>query len=226
MTIMKHYQRLKALSTTEVSDALDSCEVEGALLNIKSLMPGTKLIGPAYTVEYSLYEQKPDTFKGAANYIDKVPAQSVIVIDNKGRNDCTTWGDILTQVALQKDLAGTVVNGAVRDVQCIRAMNYPLYCSAIYMCSGKNRVYKSGEQCPLIINGVTINPGDIIFADDDGVLVIPLSLVDEVIIRAENIKSTEKRIIEAVNAGASLAQARKDYHYDQPWLKGSGNGKK
>jgi regulator of RNase E activity RraA len=213
----KQYQRLKALSTTEVSDALDACSVAGALLDIKPLTLGTKLIGPAYTVEYSLYEQKPDTFKGAADYIDSVPSHSVIVIDNKGRSDCTTWGDILTQVALQKNIAGTLVHGAVRDVACIRAANYPLFCSAVYMRSGKNRVYKSGELCQLTINGVLINPGDLIFADDDGALVIPIDLLDEVISKAETIKTTEKQIIAAVKAGSSLEKARKDYRYDQPW---------
>ncbi len=214
---IQQYQRLQALSTTELSDALDACSVAGALLNIKPLTMGIKLIGPAYTVEYSLYEQKPDTFKGAADYIDSVPPQSVIVIDNKGRNDCTTWGDILTQVALQKNIAGTLVHGAVRDVACIRAANYPLFCSAVYMRSGKNRVYKSGELCQLIINDVLINPGDLIFADEDGALVIPIALLDEIISKAEIIKATEKRIIAAVKAGSSLEKARKFYRYNQPW---------
>jgi regulator of RNase E activity RraA len=217
---MNQYQRLSALSTTEISDALDACGLVGALLNIKPLQPGTKLVGPAYTLEYSLYEKKPEVFQGAANYIDAVPPQSVIVIDNKGRDYCTTWGDILTQVALDKGIAGTVVNGAVRDAACIRETHYPLYCTAIYMCSGKNRVYKSGEQCPLLINQVPINPGDIVFADDDGVLVIPQDRLEEVIAKAENIQRTEQKIIEAVKAGSSLEQARQDYHYDKPWLEG------
>ncbi|KTD25562.1 MULTISPECIES: RraA family protein [Legionella] len=215
---MNQYQRLLGLSTTEISDALDACGVEGALFHIKPLIAGTKLIGPAYTIQYSLYEKKPDTFKGAADYIDAVPANSVIVIDNKGRSDCTTWGDILTQVAIHKKIAGTVVNGAVRDVACIRAAKYPVYCAAVYMRSGKNRVYKSGEQCPLLINDVTINPGDLIFGDDDGVLVIPQHLINEVLDKAENIQSTENKIITAVKTGLSLEQARKDFRYDQPWL--------
>ena len=218
MNKVKYEQRLSALSTSEVSDALDACGVKGGLLNLNSLQSGTQLIGPAYTVKYALYEKKPTSFKNAANYIDTVPPHAVIVIDNQGRKECTTWGDILTQVALQKGIAGTVVHGAIRDAQCIRAANYPVFCSAIYMCSGKNRVYKSAEQCPLVINDITINPGDIIFGDDDGVLVIPLLLIDEVLHKAENINQTEKKIIAAVRAGLSLEQARTDYRYDQPWL--------
>lgn len=215
----KQIEALNAFNSAEIADALDACSVEGAITNLKPLSPGMKLIGPAYTIKYLPYEQQSNTFKGAANYIDVVPAQSVIVIDNQGRNDCTTWGEILTQCALKKTICGTIVNGAVRDVKFIREVNYPVYCTGYFMRSGKNRVYKADEQCPLIINGITIKPDDIIFADDNGVLVIPAYLVTEIIEKAHNIKVTEQRISAAVQRGVSLEQARKDYRYDQPWLK-------
>lgn len=210
--------KLHAFNTTEISDALDACGVEGALLNIKPLESGMKLIGPAYTVRYAANAKQSSTFKNAANYIDAVPAQSIIVIDNEGRIDCTAWGALLTKVAIQMDIAGTLVHGAVRDVAFIRAVNYPLFCSGIYMRSGKNRIHKVNEQCPLLINGVTINPGDIIFADDNGALVIPQYLLTDILNKAENIKLTEQNIATAIKEGASLKQARIDYRYDQPWL--------
>lgn len=211
-------QKLQAFSTAEISDALDACGVEGALLGIRPLSPGMKLVGPAYTIKYMPNEIKSSTFKNAANYIDSVPEHSVIVIDNNGRTDCTTWGDILTQVALRNNIAGTVIYGAVRDVESILAAKYPLYCTAIYMRSGKNRIHKAGEQCPLNINGVLINPGDIIFADDNGVLAIPIHLLGDIITKASTIRLTENKIKSAIKSGATLEQARKDYHYDQPWL--------
>nr|WP_255673169.1 RraA family protein [Legionella sp. 31fI33] len=214
-------EALKRFNSAEIADALDACGVEGAITNLKPLSPGVKVIGPAYTIKYLPYEQQPDAFKGAANYIDAVPAQSVIVIDNQGRNDCTTWGEILTQVALKKSISGTIVNGAVRDVKFIRDASYPVFSTGYFMRSGKNRVYMADEQCPLNINGIAIKPDDIIFADDNGVLVIPAYLVTEIIEKAHNIKITEQRINAAVQRGVSLEQARKDYRYDQPWLKHS-----
>lgn len=211
-------QKLQEFNTTEISDALDACGVEGALLNIKPLAEGMKLVGPAYTVLYAANEKKSATFKNAANYIDDVPAQSVLVIDNDGRIDCTAWGALLTQMALHLDLAGTVVHGAVRDAAFIREANYPLFCSGIYMRSGKNRIHKIKEQCPLMINEIPINPGDIIFADDNGVLVIPKELFTDILHKAEQIKITEKNISTAIKEGSTLEQARTDYRYDQPWL--------
>ncbi|KTD15872.1 isocitrate/isopropylmalate family dehydrogenase [Legionella israelensis] len=212
------WRQLLAFSSTEISDALDSCGVEGALSGIKPLTGNTKLVGPAYTIKYAPYKKNTQTFKGAANYIDEVPAHSVIVIDNEGREDCTVWGDILTQTALQRGISGTVVHGAIRDVELIRQYRYPVYCKNYTMRSGKNRVHKSAAQVPVVINNVKIHPGDIIFADDNGVLVIPVQLIDEIIDKAKNIQQTEQKIVEAVKAGSSLKQARKEYGYDKPWL--------
>ncbi|MFA5959998.1 MAG: RraA family protein [Tatlockia sp.] len=215
---MNPFKQLEKLSSTHLSDALDACKIEGVLPGIKALTSGTKLIGPAYTIEYTLYEQKPKEFKPAANYLDEVPAHSVILIDNKGRTDCTTWGGLLTAAALKKQIAGTVVHGAVRDIDAIRDTHYPLFCTDYTMRSGKNRVYKSGEQCPLTIHGVVIHPGDIVFGDEAGVLVIPLPLLEEVIQKANNIAMTEEKILAMVQQGSPLSLAREKYRYDKPWL--------
>lgn len=220
---MNSMEQLAAFNTAEISDALDACGCEGALLNLHALVPGVRIIGPAYTIKYAPYSAKPTGFQGAADYIDAIPARHVVVIDNGGRIDCTTWGSILTHTALKKDLAGTVVHGAIRDAAFIRASNYPVFCSAVYMRSGKNRVYKDGEQCRVIINGVPVTPGDIIFADENGVVVIPVSRLQEVLHKAQAIQDNEKKIIAAIDAGASLRQARKDYRYDMPWFNKSDN---
>lgn len=210
--------RLNTLSSTELSDALDALGIEGALLGIKPLTMGTKLMGPAFTIKYQLYDKKPASFKPAGDYIDNVPAGSVIVIDNQGLEDCTVWGDILTQVAVMKEIAGTVVHGAVRDVQLIREQNYPLCCRSIYMRTGRNRVYKSDEQVELTINQISIHPGDIMFADDNGVLVIPVALLDDVIEKATAIRQTENNIVASVRAGSTLKAARETYNYKMPWM--------
>ena len=215
---MTAIEKLKKLNTAEVSDALDACGVEGALLGISTVCPGETAVGEAFTVKYSSYDKKPNDFKMAGNYIDDVPTNAVIVVDNAGRHDCTTWGDILTQVAIEKKIAGTVIFGAARDVDCIKQLGYPLFAKAVYMRSGKNRVYKSDQQCELCINGVTIRPGDIVMADDNGVVVIPKQLLEEVVKKAINIQITESKIIQSLKKGSSLADARQQHHYDQPWL--------
>lgn len=214
------FEELYQFDTAEISDALDACGIEGALFGIKSISAGVKVCGPAFTVKYVSYEKKSSEFKNAGNYIDDVPENSVIVIDNNGQEDCTTWGDILTEVALIRKIAGTVIFGAARDIKSIREAKYPLFSSAIYMRSGKNRVYKSAQQCELHIRNVKIHPEDIILGDDNGVVVIPAARANEIIEMAGNIKLTEQHIVESVKKGTSLEEARKLYRYDQPWLYG------
>lgn len=218
LTYMDELKQLSHFNTAEISDALDASGIEGALLNIKPLAPGMKLIGPAYTIQYQPNLKPSTTFQNAANYIDAVPEHAVIIIDNNGDTTCTVWGEILTQVAQQKHIAGTVIHGAVRDIEYIRNNRYPIFCKAVSMRSGKNRVHKTKEQCPLIINNVTINPGDIIVGDDNGVLVIPKDLLSDLLIKINNIRTTEHKIKSAVKTGSTLEQARTDFHYDTPWL--------
>jgi regulator of RNase E activity RraA len=215
---MSYFQRLKSFNSSELSDALDAMHIEGALSDIKQLALGHQLIGPAYTILYEPYKTKPKTFKSAGNYIDNVPKGSVLFIDNGGREDCTVWGNILTHTAQQRAISGTIIFGSCRDVAAIRALNYPVFTKGITMRSGKNRVYKACEQIELTIGQVTIKPGDIVFADDCGVVVIPIEHCDTVITYASNIKQTEQLIIDAVHQGMSLQQARETYHYDRPWL--------
>lgn len=131
--------------------------------------------------------------------------------------DCTIWGKILTKAALLNDVKGTVVYGVVRDTSSIKEAGYSLFSCGAYMRSGKNRVYKAQEQCPLSIQGITIQPGDIIVGDDDGVLAIPYLLLNEILAKVKNVNTTEKAIVAALKEGMSLKDARKIYHYEKPW---------
>ncbi|MDD9333923.1 MAG: hypothetical protein PV354_09760 [Bartonella sp.] len=91
-------KRLLALDTAAVSDALDSLYLQAALPNIKSRLNNIKIAGPVFTVQYEKFTPQNQQFANAGNYIDDVPAGSIIVIDNNGRLDCTSWGNILTHV--------------------------------------------------------------------------------------------------------------------------------
>lgn len=106
--------RLLALDTAAISDALDSLYIAGGLAGIKPQAGGKKIAGPAFTVKYEACTPEKNQFMNAGNYIDEVPAGAVIVVDNGGRTDCTSWGNILTTKALQKGIAGSVIYGSAR----------------------------------------------------------------------------------------------------------------
>src|SRR3954471_23334570 len=103
--------RASRLDTTALSDAMDRLGIAGQCLNIKPLAHGMRLAGRAFTILYGP-SGKPSGTVG--DYIDDVPGGHVVVLDNGGRENATVWGDILTWVATQRGVAGTVIDGACR----------------------------------------------------------------------------------------------------------------
>ena len=211
-------QRLVRLDSAALADALDSLHAPQFVLpGIRPRTPGTVACGPAFTVRYRPLDPDLAAFRNAANYIDDVPAGSVVVVDNGGSRSCTTWGSLLTTVAGERRLAGTVVHGSLRDVQESAALGYPLFSTAVTMVSGKNRVALDRTGVIVDIAGTEVAPGDWVFADDNGALRIPAALVEEVVARAEAVDRTEVRIRQAVLDGSRLDEARARYGYARPW---------
>ncbi|OLF52222.1 RraA family protein [Pseudomonas chlororaphis] len=210
-------EQCAVLDTASLSDALDSLGIDAGLLGIVQQVPGTRCAGFAFTVLYEPVSQGAG-FKNAANYIDDVPPGSVVVSSNAGRLDATVWGDILTHVAVQRNVRGTLIDGVARDIDTVTRLDYPLFSRGRFMQSGKNRVQLKATQVPVEVSGVTIRPGDLIVGDASGCLVIPLEQAEEVIRRAIAVEKTERDIIASVGQGLSLAEARCLHRYDQPWL--------
>lgn len=210
-------KRLLLLDTASLSDALDSLNLSRALSGIKSRLQGKKIAGPVFTVKYTSFEREKNKFYNAGNYIDNIPAGHVVFVDNEGRNDCTSWGNILSFKAIRNGIEGTVINGSVRDISEIRTMQYPLFSKHVFMVSGKNRVIIESVQKNLTIDGVEITPDDWLVGDDNGVLVIAEKHLEKVIGRAENIEQTEKNILDALSQGEALHLARERSGYSRPW---------
>ncbi|MFE1852156.1 RraA family protein [Streptomyces sp. NPDC059489] len=210
-------ERLSCLDTAAVSDAMDSLRTLPCVLpGIKARTPGTVACGPAFTVRYRAVDDAA-TFHNAANYIDDVPAGSVVVVDNGGSRTCTNWGSLLSSVALHRGISGTVVHGSVRDVSESRTASYPLFSTDVTMVSGKNRVVLDRTGVEVDIAGTHVAPGDWIVADDNGALRIPADLVEEVVRRAEAVERTESRIREAALDGNRLDESRARFGYARPW---------
>lgn len=213
-------QALYQYSSPEISDALDACGIHGYLRRIKPIGNSPKLIGPAYTIEYQPFDEKPKKFMQASNYIDEVPAGAVVIINNDGNVSCSVWGAILTHFAHHKKIAGTVVFGGVRDAHLHEKYNYPLYACGVTPRTGKNRVRLVSQKESITIEDVTIHFNDIVFADKTGTLIIPKEQATQILSMVQNISENESKIMKAIDEGKTLAEARDLYHYDTPWKKG------
>lgn len=202
--------RLRALPTAAISDALDREGIAGALAGIAPLANEFRAVGPAFTVRYAPVGASGGT---VGDFLDEVPPGSVVVIDNDSRQDVTVWGGIMTEVAAIRGLAGTVINGVCRDISTSLDQNYPLFSRGRFMRTGKDRVRVAAIGERVKVSGVDIHTGTIVCADADGAVAVPAAVAERVAEVAEGIERVEDEIVACVRGGATLRAARTTFGY-------------
>lgn len=201
------------VDTAAVSDALDKLGISGQALGIMPLVKyETVTVGVAFTVRYVPAGQPAGS---VGNFMDDVAEGNVIVIDNGGRRDCTVWGDIMTQYAGLRGIAGTVIDGVCRDVNRAITENYPLFTVGHWMRTGKDRVELAAIKEPVGIGGVRVKSRDIVVADANGVVFVPRDRAREVAEVAQWVEQSEDGIRKMIAGGATLAKAREAFKYHQ-----------
>jgi regulator of RNase E activity RraA len=208
----KNVARAARLDTATLSDALDKLGLNGQCYRIKPRDNGFRMAGRAWTLLYGPAGNPAGT---VGDYIDDVPPGSVVVLDNGGRDNATVWGDILTEIAHRRGIAGTVIDGVCRDVALCLKLGYPVFAKDHWMRTGKDRVQVEATGVPVNIGDVRVAPGDLLRGDADGVVVIPKDFEDRVLEVAESIEAAEEAIREAVRGGMRLDEARRQFKYHQ-----------
>lgn len=208
----KVLEGLSKLGTSAISDAMDKLGIVGTCQGIKPLDHTFRMVGQAFTVKY---DAAGCDGGNVGDYIDDVIPGQVVVLDNRGRLDCTVWGDILTGFAHQHNIAGTLIDGVCRDTNRSRELDYPIFSAGCYMRTGKERVSVSGTNVPVTVGKVRVRPGDVVIGDADGVVVVPVERADGVLRVAQAIEDAEQNIREAVSSGMPLRDARKIFRYHE-----------
>ena len=203
-------QRASRLDTTALSDAMDRLGISGQCLGIKPLDPRFRLTGRAFTILYGPAGSPPGT---VGDYIDDVEPGGVVVLDNGGRENATVWGDILTMVAHTRKVAGTVIDGACRDVALSLHLGYPIFSRSYSMRTGKDRVQVEAVGGTVNIGDARVDAGDILRGDADGIVAIPKAHEGAILAAAEEIDAVEERIRKAVQSGLTLREARAQHGY-------------
>ena len=199
-------ERLSKWYSGDIHDCLEQHGVRGFLPGISlfgSLTAGQAVCGPAVTVLYACSPRKNQPQDVYHNAIDNVPKGGVLVVDASCAEGSST-GELMCTGAKTNGAAATVVHGTVRDIAQVRALDYPLFARSLspVSVSGKMEPYLS--QVPLTIEGVTIQPGDVIFADINGVVVIPKHLVAVIADAADACGKDEGRCRDRILAGEKL----------------------
>lgn len=175
---------LQGLRTSNISDGAHR---QPSLDGIHPIAPGQFACGPAVTVRTA-----PGDWAKPVEAIDLAKPGDVIVIDAFGRPPAL-WGELASESAKNKGIAGLVVNGAVRDTTDIRRLGFAVWTK--HITSNAGDPHGMGEiNVPIVIANQHICPGDWIVADDDGVMVLPVARAVEMANRAANVLEAENRI--------------------------------
>jgi len=149
-------------------------------------------------------QEKP--FGKLTEALDQVRPGEVYIASG-GDMRCAYWGEILTATVKKRGAVGAIVNGFHRDTLKILEQNWPVFSRGRYAQDSSVRTQVANYRCPIEIGNVWINPGDLIFADLDGVLIIPKELEEEVIVKALEKARGEKTVRKEIENGLSSTAA-------------------
>lgn len=203
--------QLSQYSTSIVSDALDELAVLGVLPGIEARRVGQgRVVGRALPVRLQPKSNDPSAYRfggGVGKPLEQVLQTmqdgDIVVMDLGGSNRAAAWGGLASRIAQRRGVRGTIMWGACRDVDEIRAIGYPVWSVAVCPRRSRNEFTFGAINEPITIQGVTIAPRDFIVADESGVVCVPQGRFDEVIALCARIADQE-RVLEAQVLNGSL----------------------
>lgn len=201
--------RLASVATATLAGVLHQHGIRSSFLSgLRPVKPGQRMIGTARTLRYlpmredliSTYATRTNAQRAA---VEALRPGEVLVIDARDVPDAGTIGDIYALRAMRLGAAGIVTDGATRDTPALAEMDIPVYHRAAHASTYRRHHMPVDHQIPIACAGVTVMPGDVLVGDDEGVVVIPAALVDEVAATAAEQELAEEWGLERVAAGES-----------------------
>lgn len=208
-------ERFAKLDTCTVSDALDSLGLKGATWGVRPQWPCPRIAGRAVTMKIKpVGLQQPAQHLGSAA-IESAKAGDIIVIDNGGRLEFSTWGGLLSLSARLKGIAGVVIDGACRDIDEARELEFPVYARGVVPMTARGRVMQQSFNREVQFAGVQVHPGDLVIADGSGVVIVPSEKEQEVVTAAEAVFQKEAEMAAGIRKGFSGLEMLEKLGYEQ-----------
>ncbi len=200
--------RYEQLYTGAVNDVLrEFCLLDQALPgHILPLREYQTVAGFAFTVKSAPNVKITGEMAFRTQMLDELGTDHFVLWDTSGDLKATLWGGVMTATAKGKGVKAACIDGGIRDTHQILAADFPVFYKYRISNGSLGRCLITHYQIPIMIGDVTIKPGDVVLGDVDGVLVVPRELACAVLIRAEEIKSNEKKIFGWVAQGQSIQQ--------------------
>ena len=204
------------VSASNVSDACDRLGIVGQVQGILPLFACPKIAGHAATLKLTkpggTFDMSPTP--GTFGAVASGGGGAILVIDSHESPDASCMGGIAGATAKYDGYVGCVADGVVRDVDEYKGYALPVYAKGISQQSVRGRSVCEGYAIPVELGGITVHPNDLIFADDNGVVVVPKDKAEVILRLALTIKATEDRVIAAIRSGQNALEAMNNVAYD------------
>ncbi len=178
---------------------------------IQPLTPPMKIVGRALPVQIvDAWGRQESPFGKMTDALDAILPGEIYVATG-GSMNCAAWGEIMTATARMRKGAGAIIDGFHRDTPRVLEQSWPVFSRGRFAQDAAVRSRVADFRCPVEIGGVHISPGDLIFGDLDGIVVIPRAVEDEVVELALKKAAGEKVVRKAIEAGMSSTDAFRKY---------------
>ena len=206
--------RLAKLDTCAASDALDRLGLPGAVIEIRPVWPCARVVGRVVTIKLKpVGRERPKQHLGATA-IGAAGPGDVLVVDNAGRLNVSSWGSILSLAAKAKQIHGVIIDGVCRDVDEIQQIGFPAFARGVVPITARGRIMEESFNQEIRCGAVPVRPGDFAVADGSGVVFIPSQRADEVVAAAEAIAEKELAAADALRAGRAVAEVLESMRYE------------
>ena len=204
----------ESLYTAVVCDALDSLGLrsQSPRVQLRSFTVDVLLVGRCKTTLWAdMYHDDPKPYELELAAVDSCQTDDVLIAAAGGSMQSALWGELLSTAARNSGCVGAIVDGAVRDVARMRKMGFPAYARGCLPYDSQDRQRVIDLDVPVEIDGVRFCPGDLVFADADGVVVVPRDSEREVLGRSWQKVCEENTTRDAIRGGMKAGEAYRRY---------------
>lgn len=199
---------VKTLYSGILCDVMDQMGYRNQALSasFRPLADDTVLFGRAFTsIGTEVYTMPEQPLTAQCKVIDQLSEGDIYVLATRGHYNCAIFGELLATAIQAKRGVGALIDGYSRDLKQLNEMEFSLFYKGAFPTTSKGRCEVTEAQVPILIDGVMIYPGDIIFGDIDGIVIIPSAIADKVFEEALVIVGKENNVRQSLMNGASLA---------------------
>jgi Demethylmenaquinone methyltransferase len=204
----------QSLYSAAVCDALDAMGFrrQSPRLQLKPLTTTDVLIGRSKTTLWAnLFHADPHPYELELRAVDTCQPDDVLIAAAGGSTHSGVWGELLSTAARNRGCVGAVIDGMARDIAVTRRMGFPVFALGACPYDSKDRQRVVDMDVPVELDGVRFHPGELVIADEDGVVVVPHSVEAEALWRAWNKVHSENEVRDAIRGGMTATDVFRKY---------------